>query len=84
MNQKHHFLHYSVLFLVLAVAVALFCVFSYSHIYQFIIIIAASLSYIAWGIIHHAIEDRLEVGIILEYVLIGLVVIAGFWVTLLR
>lgn len=79
MKKDHHFLHYLILIAFLAVATVLFSFANPNRNYQFIIVVAASLAYIVWGIMHHMLEGRADAGIILEYVLIGLVVILGFW-----
>lgn len=79
MKKDHHFLHYLILIAILVLAAVLFSFANPNRNYQFVIVVAASLAYIVWGIMHHALEDRADAGIILEYVLIGLVVILGFW-----
>jgi len=83
LNIKEHVIHYLILVLILAAALALFFIFRFHPVHQFIIVAGASLSYMVWGIMHHALEDRVTVEVMAEYFLIGGVVIVGAWLTLL-
>lgn len=42
---------------------------------QLIVSITTAIAYVAWGIIHHAIEGDLHPKIVVEYVLIGAIAI---------
>ncbi|MFH1896507.1 MAG: hypothetical protein ABH814_03520 [bacterium] len=83
MTNKRHLIHYLILIALLAVSLVLFYLFHFYPVRQFFVITAASLAYMAWGIIHHAQEDRMILEVLLEYFLIGGVVIVGAWLTLL-
>lgn len=63
---------YLVLALLVSTAIVLTLYFNGSKFYQEIIIVGLSILYIVWGVIHHLKEKTLQVRIILEYVLFGL------------
>ena len=69
-NEKH-VLHYLVLIVGLVVTALVFFMFRYNTSLQSSIAGAGSLFYILWGIIHHALEKRLNKLVILEYFLLG-------------
>ncbi len=64
-------IEYSIL--LTGVVVFAFCFWFYhsSNTARLVITGSASIFYILWGVIHHALEKRLTLEIALEYVLIG-------------
>ena len=83
MSSKKHLIYYLVLTVILAISLVFFFLFRFHSVKQFLVITGASLAYMAWGIMHHAKEDRVTTEVLLEYFLIGGVVIMGAWLTLL-
>lgn len=69
--QDHHILHYLLLLLGFSVAAFLFVLFEYDRTAQILVAGLSALYYTAWGIVHHAVEDRLNKLTVLEYVLFG-------------
>jgi hypothetical protein len=70
--------HYLSLFAILAAGVVGFYLFSYDRIFQAAVGVAISISYIAWGIVHHIIHEDLYPSVIVEYILVaslGLVIV---------
>ncbi len=78
MNEDSHITHLLILCLGILLSLFFFAYFRYNHIYQFYSVIVGVVYYIAWGFIHHLLEDRLSFPIIMEYVLIGGIVILLF------
>lgn len=73
-----HIPHYVSLISIFIAGLVGFCVFSYDRYFQIAIAVALSLSYISWGIIHHAAHKDICWTVILEYVaisILGLVLI---------
>jgi len=71
MSEDKHLLHYIFLFVGLLVFVALFILFRYHKPTQLFIGCIGVIFYVMWGILHHAVEDRLTRFVILEYLLFG-------------
>lgn len=71
-----HFLHYLFLVLILIAGFATFLVAPRYNIPRFWIIVSTVAAYVLWGIIHHWTEKRLNVTIIIEYVMIGILVVS--------
>lgn len=72
-----HLAHFTPLIGILIFTAGGYFVFSYDKLFQAVIIISASISYVVWGLIHHHMHDEVHISIILEYVAIaflGLVV----------
>mgnify|MGYP001480250701 CR=1 FL=1 len=67
-----HIFDYLVLTILISTAIVLILFFNGNKYYQELIIVGLSLSYIVWGVIHHAKEHTLQTRIILEYVLFSL------------
>lgn len=84
MSKKVHFLHYLVLAALFFLGFALFVCFSYQPYSQFLIVVFTVLAYILWGVSHHWLEKRLSWGVLVEYFLVGFIVILLFGLTLLR
>lgn len=69
---KTHSQHYLVLLVILNLGIGLFYFFRFNPIYQVMIVLATSLTYVLWGIIHHWLEGDLHLKIVLEYFLLAL------------
>lgn len=69
---RNNLLHYSVLVVMMNIAVGAFLFFSFNHTYQLIILLVTGISYILWGIIHHHLQDDLHLKVIVEYILVAL------------
>ncbi|MFZ3301927.1 MAG: hypothetical protein WA152_04410 [Microgenomates group bacterium] len=67
-----HISHYFSLMTIFIAGVVGFYVFSYDQSFQIAVVIAMSLSYVSWGVIHHAIHKDLCLSIVLEYAAIAL------------
>lgn len=67
-----HFPHYISLIGILVAGLIGFYAFSYDHFFQIGIVVALSLSYISWGIIHHTLHKDICLTIVLEYVAIAI------------
>ena len=55
-----------------------FWVFSYDRFFQGAVAIALSVSYVAWGIVHHKLHNNLYLAVVVEYVLVaslGLIIV---------
>jgi hypothetical protein len=77
-NFAKHLPHYLALFGVLFLGVLAFYLFSYDQTFQVGVIVATALSYVAWGVIHHAIHRDLHLAVFIEYLAIatlGLVIV---------
>lgn len=75
----HHIFHYLVLAVILIGGLGAFFSFRNYPVIQFLIGLAISLSYIAWGIIHHYIDKDLSIKIVIEFVTIAVFVIIILW-----
>ena len=60
-----------ILFAGMVVIAFLFNIFRYDQLAQILVALLGCMYYISWGIIHHALEERIKKAIILEYILIG-------------
>jgi len=77
-----HLLEYSVLLIFMVLLVLLFYYFRYDHVVLIFLSGIASISYILWGIIHHALEGRLTKFVAMEYIAFGLLVFLLFFTVL--
>lgn len=71
---KQDITHYLVLVLGLIVFSVVFVVFKFQQVTQAYIAFFGSLFYAAWGILHHALEGRLNKVVALEYILLSALV----------
>jgi len=72
MNEhEKHIVHYLILFIGLLFFGFGFLYFKHNKETEFFITASASVFYVLWGIIHHAVENRLTRFIALEYFLFG-------------
>lgn len=72
--------HYLPLFGIIVSGFIAFTLFSYDKLFQVTILVAVSISYVVWGIIHHAIHKDLYLSVIIEYIVIsilGLVIVSS-------
>lgn len=49
-----------------------FYLFSYDRLLQQILIVAVSVSYVVWGLVHHYVHDDLNFTVVFEYVALGI------------
>jgi len=75
-------LHAAALLLILIGALWTFTYFNGSALRQFYVVIAAVVAHIVWGIIYHSLNKQLTAGLLLEYVLVGALVLLLFSWTL--
>lgn len=68
----HNPLHYFSLICILAVGLWGVSWFSYNKTLQLGLVVSLGITYIVWGIIHHALHKDLHLKIIIEYVLISI------------
>ncbi len=81
---SRHPLHYFTLLSLMLVGLWGIFWFSFQPAVQLIIIIAMSVSYVVWGIIHHYEHKDLHPKIVLEYILVAMLAILVFGSLLLR
>lgn len=62
-----HLPHYFSLITIFVAGLVGFYVFSYDQSFQISAVIAMSLAYISWGVIHHTVHKDLCLAIVLEY-----------------
>ena len=75
MTRRHHRIHrphFVLLIAILAIGAAFTLLFSHQQNLQIASVIATSIAYVLWGIIHHYKEKHLHTEIIIEYILIAL------------
>lgn len=77
-----HIVEYLILFSGLLLCFVFFILFRFNTTVQIIISFVGSVFYVLWGIIHHAIEERLSKFVVLEYALIGLFVFSLLFVVI--
>lgn len=70
-STEKHLIEYMVLLVVFSLFAFLFSYYRFNAVVLEILAGAASIFYILWGIIHHAVEGRLTRLIALEYFLFG-------------
>lgn len=70
--------HYLPLAAILLAGLLGFIAFSYDRAFQFIVLSAVALAYVAWGLVHHYLHDDLHLLVVIEYVVVatlGLVIV---------
>jgi hypothetical protein len=75
MKKKSQMIHGLVLLLILSGGAFTFWYATGNTKLQLLAGIVTSAAYVAWGIIHHALEGDLHPKVVIEYVLIGLIAI---------
>jgi len=73
-SQKSEILEYTALLLILGLCSYFYFHFHFNPFKQFLVVIAASLSYVVWGTIHHLLRVRLYWHILYEYILVAVLV----------
>lgn len=71
-SHKIHHPHFLILLLILAIGAGFIIFFSHDRQPQIASVIATSLAYILWGILHHYKHNDLEIEVVMEYLLIAL------------
>lgn len=72
--------HYVALGVILGISTAAFLYFKDSPWMQLYVVIAAVVAYDTWGMIYHYFRRRLTLDLVLEYLLVGaLVILLFFW-----
>lgn len=66
-----HLSHYMALFGILLAGFAGLILFSYDKNFQVAVALALTLSYVAWGIIHHYLHKDLHIETVIEYVVVA-------------
>ncbi len=79
---KAHIFHFFILLLILAGGVGMFFIAQGNTGLQLVIGVVTSISYVAWGIIHHAIQGDLYRKVVIEYVFIGSIAIILLFIVL--
>lgn len=82
MKIKQHIVHFTVLLILLVLGSLLFVYENGNHAAQLTIGIVTSISYVVWGIVHHAIRGDLHRKVVVEYILIGTIAIIMFFIVL--
>jgi hypothetical protein len=73
MSFRRHLIHYLPLFIILFLGFLGIFVYQYDNSMQKAIIIATSVGYVSWGIVHHKIHDDLSFEVLLEYLFMALI-----------
>ncbi|KKQ94100.1 hypothetical protein A2865_03135 [Candidatus Woesebacteria bacterium RIFCSPHIGHO2_01_FULL_39_17] len=74
----HHLRHYLPLLGILIAAISGFMIFSWDRVFQFVVVVAASLGYFVWGLVHHHIHKDLHPSVVVEYfaiAILGIVIV---------
>ena len=72
--KDNYLVHLGILFVGMLIAAFFFHYFSFSTVAQIIIAALGCIYYVVWGIIHHAVRNRLNKLIALEYILVGSII----------
>lgn len=81
---SHHPLHYFSLLCIMLVGLWGIFWFSYYRPLQLGIVISLAVSYVVWGVVHHAHHKDLHPKIVFEYVLVSFLAVLIFASLLLR
>ena len=71
-NFVKHLPHYFSLITIFVAGLIGFYIYSYDQSFQISVVIAMSLAYVSWGIIHHTVHRDLCLAIVLEYVAVAI------------
>jgi hypothetical protein len=69
--KRVHIIHYIVLAFILAGGITAFYLARPDTTLQFIVAVILAVAYIAWGLIHHALQKDLHQKVVVEYILIA-------------
>jgi hypothetical protein len=72
---KTHSWHYLILVVLLLTGVVAFLAFPERDI-KFEVGFLMAITYAIWGIFHHLLEDNLNIRVVIEYILVGILAIA--------
>ena len=72
---KRHMFHFFILFVLLSVGTGAFFLADGNRQLQLFIGTMTSLTYVVWGMLHHAIQSDLHPKVVIEYVLIGVIAV---------
>lgn len=72
-NKRWHVIHFLILFVIIGGGIAAFLQVGPDTGTQMVIGLLTTIAYVAWGIIHHAMQGDLHRSIVVEYALIGLI-----------
>ncbi|MDP1721753.1 MAG: hypothetical protein Q8L37_00935 [Candidatus Gottesmanbacteria bacterium] len=79
---KGHILHFIVLLLILAGGTGMFFLAHGNTGLQLMIGVVTSVAYIAWGMIHHAMQGDLHRKVVIEYIFVGSIAIILLFIVL--
>lgn len=77
-----HIFHFIVLILILTSGVGMFIATRGNTVLQLLIGVVTSIAYVAWGMIHHAMQGDLHRKVVIEYVIIGGIAITLLFIVL--
>ncbi len=72
---KFHYLHFFILLMILGMGIGLFFYTQNNRSLQLVVGVSTAVAYVAWGLIHHALQRDLYPKVMVEYVLMGLIAI---------
>jgi len=81
-NIKEHIIEYMVLFVAMIGFISLLVIFRFNKSALLGVSAIGSIFYILWGIIHHAIREKLTRAIAYEYILFGILVFLLLFIVL--
>ncbi len=80
MRKFYPIAHYLALSIIFGTSILAFLQFKEAPLMQLYVVVAAVVSYNFWGLIYHYFRRRLTLDLILEYLLVGaLVILLFFW-----
>ena len=80
MKKLYPIAHYLALLIIFGVSIFAFLRFEEVPLMQLYVVVAAVVAYDAWGMIYHYFRRRLTLDLVLEYLLVGaLVILLFFW-----
>ena len=68
---KNHILHYAILITILVIGFGSIVIFSSNKQIQLVLSIITAVLYALWGVVHHYMEDDMNIKIIMEYFIIA-------------
>lgn len=75
-HKLKHLPHYMGLWGIVISTILGFWFFSYDRLFQAAVFVAAAISYVVWGIIHHKIHNDLYFSVVVEYIAVALLGLA--------
>jgi hypothetical protein len=81
-RKENELIEYLVLLLGMVMFFLLLIIFRYENFALKLVAMLGSLFYVAWGVIHHAADERLTRGVVAEYFFIGSMVFLLFYLVL--